>query len=276
MRKLAYNENLILFLILLNFLVIYIHTFDVVKPYYPLLDWMDVVFTMIFIVEIFIKIQDQPGKHKINSYLNNHWNKIDFYSVLLAFPSIGVLFSHHFEFFAGFTALRSLRVFKFLRVIEYIPNGKRISRQVFKALKSISFIIFAFVVYSTIISIISVNLFKSAAPGYFHDAFDSFFTIFKIFSGDGFSDVVAEIASNTSGPFLIFTKFYFVFIVFTGSILGLSLINTIFIDQMSQIEEHIEDKEKVALDMVMSEINGLKEQNRQLLEAIKDLKREDS
>lgn len=276
MRKLIYNEKLLLVLILLNVCVIYLHTFDSAKPYYPVLDWLDVIFTIVFMVEIFVKIQDQPGSKKIGSYLSSHWNKIDFYSVLLALPSIGVLFSHHFEYFAGFTALRTLRVFKFLRIIEYIPNGKRITRQVFKALKSISFIIFAFVVYSTIISIISVSLFKPVAPTYFHDAFDAFFTIFKIFSGDGFSDVVAEIASNTSGPFLIFTKFYFVFIVFTGSILGLSLINTIFIDQMSQIEEHIEDKEKVALDMVMSEINGLKEQNRQLLEAIKDLKREDS
>lgn len=273
MRKLIYNEKLLLLLILLNVCVIYLHTFDLAKPFYPTLDWLDVVFTMIFMVEIFIKIQDQPGRNKIGNYLSSHWNKIDFYSVLLALPSIGVLFSHHFEYFAGFTALRSLRVFKFLRIIEYIPNGKRITSQVFKALKSISFIIFAFVVYSTIISIISVSLFKSVAPTYFHDAFDAFFTIFKIFSGDGFSDVVGEIASHSSGPFMVFTKFYFVFIVFTGSILGLSLINTIFIDQMSQIEENIEEKEKDTLEVVKSEINMLKAQNEQLLKAIKELKK---
>ena len=271
MRKYLYNEKLLLIIILLNVGVIYFHTFDLFKPYYLLLDYLDVLFTGIFLCEISVKIYDQKGQNKLKYYLKDAWNKIDFFSVLLALPSVGVLFSHHFEYFAGFTALRTLRVFKFLRIIEYIPNGKRISKQVFKALKSISFIIFAFVVYSTIISIISVSLFKNVAPKYFHDAFDAFFTIFKIFSGDGFSDVVAEISNNCSGPFLYFTKFYFVFIVFTGSILGLSLINSIFIDQMTQMEEQIEEKERMAIEDVRSEIKTLQEQNRQLMEQVKIL-----
>ncbi len=100
----------------------------------------------------------------------------------------------------------------------------------------------AFVIYSTIISLISVTLFKSSAPTFFGNAFDSFFTIFKIFSGDGFSDVVAEIVSNSSQEFGYFTKLYFVLIVFTGSILGLSLINSVFIDQMSSSDSKTENE----------------------------------
>ena len=53
---------------------------------------------------------------------------------------------------------------------------------------------------------------------------------------------------------MYFTKFYFVFIVFTGSILGLSLINSIFIDQMSTSESKIEketDKIEDKLDMLL-------------------------
>jgi hypothetical protein len=38
-----------------------------------------------------------------------------------------------------------------------------------------------------------------------------------------------------------------VFIVFTGSILGLSLINSIFIDQMNQIAREEEDSEEIKL-----------------------------
>ena len=47
--------------------------------------------------------------------------------------------------------------------------------------------------------------------------------------------------------FTAFTKFYFVFIVFTCSILGLSLINSIFIDQMNQIAKEQEDSEEIKL-----------------------------
>jgi voltage-gated sodium channel len=159
-------------------------------------------------------------------------------------------------------------VFKFLRIIEYIPEGKRISKQLFNALKAIFFIIFAFLIYSTIISLISLSLFKSSAPYYFSNAFDSFFTIFKIFSGDGFSDVVAEIELHSSIQFIYFTKFYFVFIVFTGSILGLSLINSIFIDQMNQIAEKNEKEELSEISKLRNEINDLKQLQEEILRKI--------
>jgi voltage-gated sodium channel len=202
---------------------------------------------MIFIWEISINIFQSSGvtvAEKFKNFHNDKWNKIDFYSVLLAIPSIGVLFVEDLEIFAGFTVLRTLRIFKILRVIEFIPEGKKISSKLLKALKGVFFIMVAFIIYSTIISLISVTLFKSSAPSFFSNAFDSFFTIFKIFSGDGFSDVVAEIVSNSSLEFGYFTKLYFVVIVFTGSILGLSLINSVFIDQMSNSDEKSEKELK--------------------------------
>jgi voltage-gated sodium channel len=244
-RKPIINDRFLLILILTNTLVIFLHSFDGLKPYYYLLDILDVIFTMIFIWEISINIFQSSGVNVAEKFKNFHidkWNKIDFYSVLLAIPSIGVLFVEDLEIFAGFTALRSLRIFKILRVIEFIPEGKEISSKLLKALKGVFFIMVAFIIYSIIISLISVTLFKSSAPSFFSNAFDSFFTIFKIFSGDGFSDVVAEIVSNSSLEFGYFTKLYFVIIVFTGSILGLSLINSVFIDQMSNFDKKGESK----------------------------------
>ena len=189
----------------------------------------------------------------IFNYLKDKWNKIDFFSILLSLPSVGVLFIIDLEIFAGFTILRSLRILKILRVIEFIPEGKEISSKLLKALKGVTFIIIAFIIYSTIISLISVTLFKSSAPSYFQNAFDSFFTIFKVFSGDGFSDIVAEISIHSSIGFIYFTKFYFVIIVFVGSILGLSLINSVFIDQMSTFEQK-EQKEIKSLENKLDEI----------------------
>jgi len=234
------NDQLLLILILLNVLIIYLHSFDSFKNYYNILDLLDVCFTIIFTLEIATNIFQSSGsnfKEKFLAFHSDKWNKIDFYSVLLAIPSIGVLFVDDLEIFAGFTMLRTLRIFKILRVIEFIPEGKNISSKLLKALKGVFFIIVAFIIYSTIISLISVTLFKSSGPSFFSNAFDSFFTIFKIFSGDGFSDVVAEIVSNSSLEFGYFTKLYFVMIVFTGSILGLSLINSVFIDQMSNFDK---------------------------------------
>ena len=250
------NDRLLLILILTNVLVIYLHSFDSFKPYYYLFDFLDVIFTLIFMWEISINVFKSSGRtfvEKFKYFHNDKWNKIDFYSVLLAIPSIGVLFMEDLEVFAGFTVLRTLRIFKILRVIEFIPEGKKISSKLLKALKGVFFIMVAFIIYSTIISLISVTLFKSSAPSFFSNAFDSFYTIFKIFSGDGFSDVVAEIVSNSSLEFGYFTKLYFVMIVFTGSILGLSLINSVFIDQMSTFDKK-EEEEINSLENKLDEI----------------------
>jgi voltage-gated sodium channel len=239
------TDRILLILILLNVFIIYLHSFDSFKYYYDILDFIDVCFTIIFTLEITINIFQSSGsnfKKKFLKFHSNKWNKIDFYSIILAIPSIGVLFVDDLEIFAGFTILRTLRIFKILRVIEFIPEGKKISSKLLKALKGVFFIIVAVIVYSTIISLISVTLFKSSGPSYFNNAFESFYTIFKIFSGDGFTDVVAEIISNSSLEFGYFTKLYFVLIVFTGSILGLSLINSVFIDQMSNFNEKAEEE----------------------------------
>lgn len=246
MKKIFFNDRIIYGLILMNVVIIYLHSFDFFRPYYFELDLLDSLFTIFFCVEIGFKIA-QFKNQKIKSYFQDHWNKIDFVSILFSLPSLGALFVHDLEMFAGFTVLRSLRIFKLLRVIEYIPNGKRISEQLFKAFKGVGFIMFTFFVYTTIISLVSLSLFKRYAPEHFSNAFDSFYTIFKIFSGDGFSDVVNAVKVNASPLFTSFTKFYFVFIVFTGSILGLSLINSIFIDQMNQIAREEEDSEEIKL-----------------------------
>ena len=265
-RKVIYDERLLLGLILLNVGVIYLHTFDALSDYFIVLDAVDVGFTVFFATEILTKVKDMTGPSKLRAYLRDPWNRVDFYSILFALPSIGVLVSHNLEVFAGFAALRSLRVFKLLRIIEYIPNGKRISSQVYRALKSISFIVLAFLVYSTIISIISVSLFKSYAPSYFHDAFDAFFTIYNVFSGDGFTGVVAEIGQNCSPAFLVFTKVYFVFIGFSGSILGLSLINSIFVDAMVQAEKAEDHASTAALEHLREEVRALRTANAEILE----------
>jgi voltage-gated sodium channel len=270
------NDRILLILILLNVFIIYLHSFDSFKFYYNILDVIDVCFTIIFTLEITTNIFQSSGKNFKEKFLKFHsdkWNKIDFYSVLLAIPSIGVLFVDDLEIFAGFTMLRTLRIFKILRVIEFIPEGKKISSKLLKALKGVFFIIVAFIIYSTIISLISVTLFKSSGPSFFSNAFDSFFTIFKIFSGDGFSDVVAEIVSNSSVEFSYFTKLYFVMIVFTGSILGLSLINSVFIDQMSSFDEK-EEKEKKALENKLDEVLKNQEQLFKELNEIKKAKDE--
>lgn len=271
-----FKEKNLFAITLLNVVIIYFHSFSYFSDYFFYFDLADASITLFFLCEIIYKISnnyDKGLKAKFKYYWkHDHWNKLDFISLILALPSLGVLFINDLELFAGFTVLRSLRIFKFIRVIEFIPEGKRIVPQLVRALKAVMFIIFAFIIYSTIISLISVSIYKSYTDDYFTNAFDSFFTIFKIFSGDGFSDVVADITDHPdcSLSFAYFTKFYFVFIVFTGSILGLSLINSIFIDQMTIAKDEHDSSEKKIIADLKSEIEEVKKQNQEIIQLLND------
>ena len=272
MKKIFYNDKLIFSFIILNVIIIYLHTFDSLYHLFHLFEIIDFFLTLFFMVEITFKIEStEPvgAKSKLRTYFSTYWNQLDFFAILIAVPSIGVLFYNDLEMFAGFTVLRLLRIFKLFRIIEYIPNGKIISRQIINALKSISFIIVAFFIYTTIISLLAVSIFKRVAPEYFHNAFESFFTIFKLFSGDSLVDIITEIQKNGSPFFVAFSKFFFVVIVFTGSMLGIGLIQCILIEQMSLVSEDIVEKETQSYEALKKDFEELKKTQQEILEAIK-------
>lgn len=272
MKKILHNEKLIFFLILFNLLVIYLHSFDFFQPFYFYFDLIDIVLTLFFSFEIVHTILYKDKSFSV--YFKSNWNKLDFVSVLLSLPSILILFDSEFEILTGFIALRSLRIFKTLRIIEFIPGGKKITKKMLSAFKGVTFILFAFVIFTTVISVISVSLFKNCAPIYFHNAFESFYTIFKIFSGDGFSDVVGEIQANSSEAVTAFAKLYFVLIVFLGTILGLSLVNSIFINEMSTIVDEVDENNDKTVDHLKEQIDLLNNKQDVIMEKLNQLMEE--
>jgi voltage-gated sodium channel len=138
----------------------------------------------------------------------------------------------------------------------------------------VAFILFTFVVFTTVISLVSVGLFKQVAPDYFQNAFDSFYTIFKIFSGDGFSDVVSQIQANSNTATTVFAKLYFVLIVFSGSILGLSLINSVFINEMTTIVDEVDENNDKSIDELKLQITQLNNKQDVIMEKLNKLMEE--
>lgn len=272
MKSILQNEKLIFFLILFNLIVIYLHSFDLFQPYYFFFDLVDICLTLFFSIEIAHSIFVQYKS--FSAYFKNNWNKLDFISVLISLPSILILFDSEVEILTGFIALRSLRIFKTLRIIEFIPGGKKITKKMLSAFKGVTFILFAFVIFTTVISVISVSLFKNCAPLYFNNAFESFYTIFKIFSGDGFSDVVGEIQANSTEGVTAFAKLYFVLIVFLGTILGLSLVNSIFINEMSTIVDEVDENNDKSIDELKLQIMQLNEKQDVIMEKLNKLMEE--
>ena len=241
--KLFLNDKFILFLIVLNSLAIFVGEFDLEPPMDSLIKILDNSVTVLFLFEVLIKIRTYGRKE----YFASGWNIFDFVLVLVSIPSLLALNT-------GFLlTFRVLRLFKSFRFFKFIPNVDQLISGVQRALKASVFILVGFIIYIFVVGVFSTILFGNVSPD-FVDPFHSLYTIFQIFTGEGWNVIANGVASNYTGLQHGLVITYFVFIFLTGGILGLSLINSIFVDAMVRDNnDELENK----VDVLTEKINQL-------------------
>jgi len=224
------NDKFILILILINSFTIFGEGFsELGEDIIFLINIIDSIITILFIFEASIKIFHLGWKN----YIGSNWNKLDFILVILSLPSIFLLIIHSEIHGLSFLLIfRVSRAFKFFRFFKFIPGIEALVRGVQRAVKASVFVLFGFFVFNFIIAILSCYLFKDISPEYFGNPLKSMYSIFKIFTIEGWyevPDLLAKHTNNISGALI---KAYFVIILILGGIMGLSLVNSIFVDSM--------------------------------------------
>lgn len=215
--------------------------------------WIDSIFTFLFLIEALVKIQT----YKWKNYWGDNWNKFDFIITLVAIPSLLNLFTETGLATNILLSLRSLRIFKSFRLLKFIPNINGLLKGIGLAMKASLIVTIAFAVLLLIISILSSTIFGKAAPDLFGDPGLSLFTIFRLFTGDGWAEIPTQIAENSTELMGRLVRILFATLFFLGGILGLSLVNSIFVDAMagdnndevlqklSNLEKKLEELKKV-------------------------------
>ncbi|MBR5160130.1 MAG: ion transporter [Thermoguttaceae bacterium] len=234
LRKLFKSETFrkrldyfILGLILLNAVVM------VLQCYYPgdvFLQWLDTAILAIFCIEIVVKIMGLTWK----GYWSDSWNWFDFGVTMIALGACLQSFIPTGEstLNAIFT-LRIFRGFRFFRILKFIPNIESIMNGCRRAVSSTSVIILAFLITAFIWSIITCNLFSSVAPEYFKDPLTSFYSIFRLFTVEGWYDIPNAVSAGQPEWYQIIVKLFFSVLLFLGGIIGMSFINSIIVDAMA-------------------------------------------
>jgi len=228
--RLFLNDRFILFLIVLNSFTIFGEGFENFgKDILYYITLIDSLITILFLAESIIKINHFGWK----TYIGSAWNKLDFILVLLSLPSIVLLLSHSQSHGLSFLLIfRVFRVFKFFRLFKFIPGIEALIKGVQRALKASVFALFGFFLLNFIISILSCYLFKDLSPQHFGDPIRAMYSTFKVFTIEGWYEIPDKIARNASNIDAFAIKLYFVLVLIVGGILGLSLVNSIFVDSM--------------------------------------------
>ena len=239
------SEKQIFYVIILNSLIIFFQEF------YPLnktLQVIDLFCTLVFTMEMVVKIQDGGLK----GYLKDRWNIMDGLLVILSFPSVVALFISNDVIINSYTflkVLRSLRVFRFARVIHVFPNFDKIIKSFGVALKRSYAVFIGMCIFVLIFSIISFELFHNLEQSYleknnqfvggkcedcyFESPLDSTYTIFRLFTGEGWNeipDAVAKYLDSNAAVYIV--RVYFSVLLILGCFIVMSMLNSIFVDAM--------------------------------------------
>lgn len=254
-KKLFLNDRFILSLIVINSITIFIQGFDIPYFYHRLIVYIDAAFTLAFLIEMLIKVK----VFTLKTYWQSSWNKLDAILVLLALPSlIDVFIPSAVTDLSFLLVFRISRVFKFFRFLKFIPGISQIIVGVKRALKDSILIILGFTVYNFVAAVFSCYLFKDISHEHFGNPVKAFYSTFKVFTVEGWYEIPDEMLKDSSDLVAFFGKLYFILILMTGGILGLSLVNSIFVDAMVS-DNNDELIEKVAhlekkIDLLVDEL----------------------
>lgn len=227
LRALLCNERIMLMAIVLNTAVMFIGGF---WPDSLLFELSDALFTLLFLCEAVAKISEYGWKN----YWDNGWNKFDFIVLVIALPTLASPFLEQTTATNTILALRSMRLFKSFKMLRFIPNIHKLLKGIKLAVRASLLVLIAFIVFLVIFSILSSTIFGPIAPEYFGNPAISLYSIFRLFSVEGWYELPDAIAKNGTPFWGLFARCYFSVLMFLGGIIGMSLVNSIFVDAMAE------------------------------------------
>ncbi|NND99116.1 MAG: ion transporter [Pirellulaceae bacterium] len=251
LKRLLLSERLMLTAVAINALVIYAFYFPGLRDV-KWLEYVDMAFIVLFVVEAAVKI----STYGVARYFARGWNRFDFAIVVLSFPTLLVPFTDIPDT-GVFIILRLFRLARLARLVRFVPNMHHILVGLARAMRASVFVLFALGFLLFIFSIVTCHFYRDIVPEHFGDPLISLYSVFKMFTIEGWYEIPKLIAERTDRPWVIgITRLYFGLIVLLGGVFGMSLANAVFVDEMTMDNnEDLEEK----IDQLSQQVAELKQ-----------------
>ena len=236
--------------------VIFVNAFSIFLDAFPgiheqagrALHWIDYGCLVYFIIEALVKSR---CLRRFRRYWNGPWNKLDFVVVVISLPLlIGPFVQTGFETFSVVLLMRLGRLLRFTRVLKYVPNATKIFEGVGRALKASIGVLLVLFLVNVLFALGATLLFGDMpeARDYFGDPFRSMFSMFKVFTVEGWYEIPDQMQRlGVSGQYLMWMRIYFTVAVLVGGLVGLSIANAVFVDEMVADNTKFVEDEVLAL-----------------------------
>jgi voltage-gated sodium channel len=251
LKRLFLSERAMLTAIIINAVVIFALYFPEFRGNWWLLA-VDHAFILFFFVEVIVKLKVLKPK----AYFSTAWNRFDFIIVMGSLPVFLEGFLDIPDAAGLLILLRLFRLIRLVRFLRFIPNIEQVMAGLGRAMKASVFVLGALVFLNFMLAIVTCHFYADMAPQYFGNPLVSIYSIFQLFTLEGWNEIPAAIVKTTDSPMTIgMTRFYFAIVVVLGGIFGMSLANAVFIDEMMMDNnKELEDK----VDALTEEIRALR------------------
>ncbi len=228
------RESIVVTVIFVNALALFMDAFPSVHTRAgSLLHWVDYGCLVYFIIEVLVKTR---GFRAFGAYWRQHWNKLDFFVVVVSLPVLaGPLVRGGFDDLALILLLRLGRLLRFTRVLKYVPNATRIFQGIGRALKASLGVFLVLFIVNAIFGLGATLLFGDVpeAEQFFGNPFRSMYSMFKVFTIEGWYEIPDQMERlGVSAQILLSMRAYFTVAVLVGGLVGLSIANAVFVDEM--------------------------------------------
>jgi voltage-gated sodium channel len=215
---------------------------------------IDCACVLFFLVEAALKIR----RSGFRSYWRQGWNRFDFVVLLLSLPVFVETFLHvQDSVFAIMPLLRTGRLFRLFRMLRFIPNLDHLVVGIRRALRASVGVFLALLLLGLILATGATYLFGRFAPEHFADPFSALYATFRVFTIEGWYEIPELIAERAQSPAWAFlARGYFLLAVLAGGLLGVSLANAVFIDEMI-MDNHRGVEARV--EVLVAEVRALRE-----------------
>ena len=251
LKRLFLNEYNIMAAILLNAMVIFLMYFPELEDN-STLEFIDELFILFFVVEAVVKM----WVHGVRGYFRQGWNRFDFLIVVLSLPSL-LIHILPIPDTKMLLLLRMFRLIRLLRFVHFIPHLGKILSGLTRAIRASVFVLAVLFFFNFLLALFTCHFYRDSVPEHFGNPLISAYSIFQLFTIEGWNDISEAIADQTRHPALAYVaRFYIGLVVLFGGIFGMSLANAVFVDEMT-LDNNRELEQKI--DALQARIDELKE-----------------
>ncbi len=247
MKKLFFSDKVMLGVVLLNVAAIFLQECGLDIGF---LSVVDIFCSVAFLAEMVLK----QKAYGFKPYWKDGWNALDGTITIITLPALVSYFVPGIADYGFVVAFRALRVFKLFRTARKFPNLKGIWGGFKLALRQSAAFLLAYFVIIVIVAMFNSALFSQNAPEYFATPLEGIYSMFQMFTVEGWYEIPNSVVGGMSPVLVHVVRLYFCLLLIGGGIIGMSLINSIFVDALAADNN---DDVKAKLEQLEAKIDKL-------------------